>query len=216
MEAKTIGRLTSALPFRATTRFFRIGRPVQEVRDNLLAICGQLIAGSGKAARFTPAHYRAIDIAAGWLTSGNTWGLKIMGGIGTGKSTLMEAIRLFVNDYMQRVPLSERAFVNIFHASDVADAFRADSDICPMFFRYRAVAIDDLGVEPTTVKHYGNEIMPLADILHRRADERKVTIVVTNLNKESIRGRYGERVYDRMRDMTTIILDGQSNRGNHG
>ena len=55
---------------------------MQEVRDNLLAICGQLIAGSGKAARFTPAHYRAIDIAAGWLTSGNTWGLKIMGGIG--------------------------------------------------------------------------------------------------------------------------------------
>lgn len=55
----------------------------------------------------------------------------------------------------------------------MADAFRADSDICPMFFRYRTVAIDDLGVEPTTVKHYGNEIMPLADILHRRDDERK-------------------------------------------
>ena len=78
------------------------------------------------------------------------------------------------------------------------------------------MAIDDLGVEPTTVKHYGNEIMPLADILHRRADERKVTIVVTNLDKELILDRYRERVYDRMRDMTTIILDGQSNRGNHG
>ena len=121
MEAKAIGRLTSALPLGAITRNFRIGRPVQEVRDSLLAIYGQLIAGSGKAARFTPAHYRAIDIAAGWLASGNTWGLKIMGGVGTGKSTLMEAIRLFVNDYMKRVPLRERAFVNIFPASDVAD-----------------------------------------------------------------------------------------------
>lgn len=202
--------------YRPNTRTFRIGIPAHEVRDNLLSIYGRLIVESGKTVRFTPEHYRAVDLAAWWLTTGQTWGLKIMGGVGTGKSTLMEAIRLLVNDYMRQVPPQAQVFINIFDASAVAETFRNDSDVCQLFFRYRAVAIDDLGIEPTTVKYYGNEIMPLTDILHRRANDRKITFVVTNLDKVSIRAKYGERVYDRMRDMTTIILNGESNRGSHG
>lgn len=206
----------NASRYRPNTRTFRIGRPAHEVRDNLLSIYGRLIVESGKTVRFTPEHYRAVDLAAWWLTTGQTWGLKIMGGVGTGKSTLMEAIRLLVNDYMRQVPPQAQVFINTFDASAVAETFRSDSDVCQLFFRYRAVAIDDLGIEPTTVKYYGNEIMPLTDILHRRANDRKITFVVTNLDKVSIRAKYGERVYDRMRDMTTILLDGDSNRGNHG
>lgn len=201
---------------RPNTRIFRIGRPAHEVRDNLLSIYGQLIVESGKTVRFTPEHYKAVDLAAWWLTTGQTWGLKIMGGVGTGKSTLMEAIRKFVNSYMRRVPPQQQVFINKCDASVIADSFREDSEDCQAWFRYRAVAIDDLGIEPTTVKYYGNEIMPLTDILHRRANERKITFVATNLDKVSIRAKYGERVYDRMRDMTTIILNGESNRGSYG
>ena len=78
-----------------------------------------------------------------------------------------------------------------------------------------ALAIDDLGLEPITVKYYGTELMPIHDIVHQRINDNAPTVIVTNLDESKILKMYGLRLHDRMKDMSTIILDGISNRNNH-
>lgn len=136
-----------------------------------------------------------------------------MGTCGTGKTTLLRAMECVINEYATRQSHKNMYSLCSFAASEIADKFRNNEDGCDNFYNFRLIAIDDLGVEPVVVKHYGNEIMPLVDIIHRRANDNKLTIIVTNIDKDSILERYGPRVYDRMRDMTTILLNGESNRG---
>ncbi len=56
--------------------------------------------------------------------------------------------------------------------------------------------IDDLGVEPATqnvTKEY------FLDLLNKRIDSKKSTVIASNLSTDNIVARYGERVYSRIR-----------------
>lgn len=186
---------------------------MNEVRGALATYFASIVRSRGKELNITSQLRTAADIAAQWLVNGQTYGLKIMGGPGTGKSTLLEAMRLLIFDYMERRPIEERKYLGVYQATQITDKFRKEDENSELFYRFSCLGIDDLGIEPNIVKYYGNEIMPMIDILHRRANDHLLTIVVTNLDEQSILNKYGPRVHDRMRDMTTIILDGTSNRG---
>ena len=76
------------------------------------------------------------------------------------------------------------------------------------------LAIDDVGVEPTEVKYYGSELRPIIDIILHRSNENKPTIIASNFGESDFLNKYGERVFDRLKDMTTILMNGESNRSN--
>lgn len=56
--------------------------------------------------------------------------------------------------------------------------------------------LDDLGAEPKDER-----ATPLiASLLCERVDDARKTLVTTNLDPDAFRARYGDRVFDRMRD----------------
>lgn len=62
------------------------------------------------------------------------------------------------------------------------------------------VCLDDLGIEPQTVKCYGNDIYPLTEWIYDRYEYPLFTLVTTNLNMEQLSERYGSRIADRMEE----------------
>ena len=65
----------------------------------------------------------------------------------------------------------------------------------------RILFIDDLGTEPLAVRNYGNEIMPLTELLLHRYDKGLPTVITTNLGDQAIADTYGPRILDRLNEM---------------
>lgn len=63
------------------------------------------------------------------------------------------------------------------------------------------LCIDDMGIEPITVKHYGSEISPFVEVIYHRYKKKLFTVVTSNLVDEDIKDVYGERVADRFKEM---------------
>ena len=63
------------------------------------------------------------------------------------------------------------------------------------------MVIDDVGVEPSTIKVWGNEISPFVEVIYHRYDRQLFTIVTSNLDDEELFKRYGPRVADRFAEM---------------
>jgi hypothetical protein len=71
--------------------------------------------------------------------------------------------------------------------------------------------LDDLGKEPLSMVHYGSTIFPGQQIIElryevfKRTGGRNRTCFTTNLNKELLKEKYGERCYSRLIEMCNII-----------
>lgn len=73
--------------------------------------------------------------------------------------------------------------------------------------------VDDIGTEPISVKEYGNEVLPITELIYKRYDEMLPTVITTNLNLSAVSERYGLRVYDRVIEMCEMIpFVGKSHR----
>lgn len=196
-------------------RPFEIDLPEAKVAEALAYLYALKCAQTGKVADITPMVTKAIERAAHWLVNPERVSLKILGTPGTGKTTLLFAIREFIYRHNQTQPFG-RPGLCIHPALMIADAFlHADAN----FDLRRAtlipvLAIDDVGVEPTEVKYYGSELRPITDIILHRSNENKPTIIVSNFGESDFLNKYGERVFDRLKDMTTILMNGDSNRSN--
>lgn len=138
-------------------------------------------------------------------------GLLLIGGVGTGKSALMRAIlpdksqmimtSLLVHEYCER---GQECFA---------------SQIMPsgMYHINGIICYDDLGTEPETASYMGNKRNVMADIIEGRYEiykrEKIMTYFTTNLGLKSIKKRYGERAFSRLREMVTeILIDGKDLR----
>lgn len=70
--------------------------------------------------------------------------------------------------------------------------------------------IDDLGIEPRSVRHYGKnadgdyrneDILPLVELITYRYEHGLPVIITTNFASDVIGKLYGERIADRLREM---------------
>ncbi len=130
-------------------------------------------------------------------------GLWIYGNIGTGKSTLMKAVMLFVERYWLRdsgEPVSPR-WVNVptFCGSYATDGFSVFDSI-PMGF-------DELGTEIAPTNHVGNKLNVVAHLMNtiydRRSDIPK--IVTTNNSLSDTLTQYGPRTVDRIAQLFNLV-----------
>lgn len=196
-------------------RPFNIDIPEPKVAEAITYLYSLQCAHTGKVADITPMVGRAIEKVAHWLVNPERVSLKILGTPGTGKTTLLYAIREFVWRYNKTQPFGCIG-LPIHPALMIADSFlRGDANFnLKIASSIPVLAIDDVGVEPTEVKYFGSEIRPITDIILHRSNENKPTIIVSNFGEPDFLAKYGDRVLDRLKDMTTILMTGESNRRN--
>lgn len=148
-----------------------------------------------------------IDQVTQWMCNSDKWGVMLMGSVGNGKTTLMNAtisvIKLAYTNSKNRIGISRLCHVFNVPAKRITDLARLDVDYYPLYTTI--VGIDDLGEEPTEVLSYGNSITPVIDIIEDRYSRRRLLIATTNLDEGAIAKKYGTRVADRLREMMDVI-----------
>lgn len=189
-------------------RFKVRGLDVETV-TRMLSICYQKEVGNRRIKFMDDQDTKAkIEKTAKWITGDNyKVGLMVYGGVGNGKTTLLRAINdLLSSMYSNRKRWDDNLAIEYVTAIEIFNITKSDDQS-----RYKRIKdsdvlfIDDLGVEPTTAKVWGNEISPITDIIYHRYDEQLCTIVTSNLSDEALKERYGLRMADRMEEMFDSI-----------
>jgi DNA replication protein DnaC len=157
----------------------------------------------GLKMRFDTQSDQPIRQAADWLRSGQPW-LLLMGGVGTGKTVLMQSIGAYLKELyrQQRGNHIYPSAVEYCYSFSVAAGRMSDVPE-----RYAPVlCIDDFGVEPAEINIFGTKRAFMSELLYERYDKRRVTIISTNYPLAEIRAKYGERVYDRLCEIADRIV----------
>ncbi|MDD4501092.1 MAG: AAA family ATPase [Bacteroidales bacterium] len=157
----------------------------------------------------TPDLERKISTVAKWLIDGKKPGLMLFGSIGSGKTTLARAIMRTIN-YLyysvyrdQRKEIAEISALNL--TKLIATGEKPDEESFLRFQKREMVFIDDLGLEPAAIKNYGNEILPVVDLLYYRHDRMLFTICTSNLDMNDFEQKYGQRTASRFYEMFNRI-----------
>lgn len=138
-----------------------------------------------------------ITKAAEWLSGDHKSGLLLYGSVGSGKTTMADAICKLLGFY-GKIVISTTAL-------DISRAAREDSERYNFILNSQMLCIDDMGIEPITVKNYGSEISPFVELIYHRYKKNLFTIVTSNLVDEDIKEVYGERVSNRFKEMFDTV-----------
>ena len=134
---------------------------------------------------------------AKWYNQEEKWLAVLSGNVGTGKTTLMHAVKT----------AEKKKIWNIFSAKEFAlQVVGEPREILHISSDFALVGMDDVGAEPREVQRYGNKFTPITDFLEVRYRERRKTILTTNLEFEELGEKYGERVESRLAEMAYPIL----------
>lgn len=146
---------------------------------------------------------RAIEFTASWLTLENKKpGLYFTGFCGTGKTTMIKAIKMVVDWYYSNTRFRPMAIIK---ATDLASMALNNYHEFKLLAKRTILAIDDLGQEPALISNYANVTKPCIEILSERYDTQLTTFISSNLAPENIKEYYDERLSDRFREMMEII-----------
>jgi DNA replication protein DnaC len=138
-------------------------------------------------------------------------GILLHGPIGTGKTYLMHALKVFAD--AASIGYRQFALVN---ALDVANRMRGNIEA---LYAYQKgdFCFDDIGQEPQHITHFGDKLAVMEQLIGQRYDSftkgKNITHMTSNLQPHEIQNRYGSRVFDRIREMfTPVLLPGKSRR----
>lgn len=146
---------------------------------------------------------RAIEFTASWLTLENKKpGLYFTGFCGTGKTTMIKAIKMVVDWYYSKTRFRPMAIIK---ATDLASMALNNYYEFKSLAKRTILAIDDLGQESAVISNYTNVMKPSIEILSERYDAQLTTFISSNLAPENIKEYYDERLSDRFREMMEII-----------
>lgn len=170
----------------------------------------QHVDGSIRTYHHLPEYARVID----WMTDTKGRGLLMMGDCGRGKSIISTGVvpvLLAIKD-CHTVPV---------HADDFSKPypFAASTAGCnPKMTNLDYLAwtpfpiIDELGVE-SLVNNYGEKSEGFNRVINAAERYLRPLFISTNLTKEELLGRYGERTFDRLSHLCLIVkFNGESLR----
>lgn len=148
---------------------------------------------------------RRIYSVAQWITDKEETGLLLYGNVGSGKTTLMNAlINLFstkkIYHHGMSIGFKRLDSVELYQLYKFKYPDFDEIKKCPM------LAIDDFGIEPVYINVFGTDISPISELLYHRYQNRLTTIITTNLAVDEIRKRYGDRIADRFNEMMHPVL----------
>jgi len=145
---------------------------------------------------------------AHWLTSSSPkFGMLLCGGCGNGKSTMLKAFQLLLNNLHIPKSFNDGTYgIQIVDAKYIAYLCKNNYDAYRKLISVDMLGIDDLGTEPSEVMDYGNVYTPVIDLLTKRYEEQLFIIITTNLTPQQIREHYDDRSADRLNEMVEKIV----------
>lgn len=190
-----------------TFRVDRVG--YEDLRDMIEQAYRHEVARRNGRVEWTSDIEKKISTTTKWLINGKKPGLLLFGSIGSGKTTLARAIMRTIN-YLyysvyrdQRKEIAEISALNL--TKLIATGEKPDEESFLRFQKREMLFIDDLGLEPAAIKNYGNEILPVVDLLYYRHDRMLFTICTSNLDMEGLEEKYGKRTGSRFYEMFNRI-----------
>lgn len=151
---------------------------------------------------------------ANWLIAPTKNSLFLLGGCGTGKTTMLQTLHhlLSIEEFRCWQNPCVNTYCSFYTALQVAKLANDDEDFSYLCKR-PILFIDDLGCEPVDVRNYGNSITPFVELLYYRYDNWLPMVISSNLTAKELAERYGERVAERMREMFLLVpMTGESFR----
>jgi DNA replication protein DnaC len=143
-----------------------------------------------------PEHEMITD----WLENNKGKGLFLYGTVGTGKT--------FITRYVIPGILLKykRLVVSTFDMKEV----NSDPDYV---LSKKIIALDDIGTEEVSI-NFGEKRMVVPEILDEAEKYGKLLLITSNFNEEGLISKYGNRIFDRLIEVTTPIeFKGESFRG---
>jgi len=141
-------------------------------------------------------------------------GLYIYGARGTGKTEVIDALRIFAaNNKLQKQFISSRM-------SDIYQAAKADKDFDPVTVNVQFDRIfDEFARFTGPVKRFGDDLDINEAIMEQREARYKsygqLTILISNGSKEQVEPVLSSMLFDRVRSFTSDVhFEGESKRGN--
>jgi len=150
-----------------------------------------------------------VNYFFGLPTSLNTnKGICIIGGIGGGKTTFMRSIQKAMFSAKMG---SFRLFSCVEIEQNIRQAAAVENSAADYSYYDNGYAcFDDFGAENHESVIFGNRVIVMAEIVQRRYNRFQAqgvkTHFTTNLSAAEMRARYGDRVFDRMKEMCNIVL----------
>ena len=139
---------------------------------------------------------RAIEFTASWLAMEDKKpGLYFTGLCGTGKTTMIKAIKMVVDWYYSNTRF--KPTMTIIKATDLV------SMALNNYYEFKSLAKRTLLA--AVISNYANVMKPCVEILSERYDSQLTTFISSNLAPENIKEYYDERLSDRFREMMEII-----------
>ena len=171
----------------------RVTIRIPNARDNLWRAINEL---TDRPAVWLPEY----EEVARWLACNDGRGLLCFGNCGRGKSLLCcRALPMLIRHFLRKVVT-------------VTDAQTLNARLDEMK-RYHLLCVDDIGTESVAVK-YGERRLAFAELADEAEKHGKLLLITTNLNREQMTERYGERTLDRLRQITKpVCFKGPSLRG---
>ena len=160
-----------------------------------------------------------ISKVAKWLTDPHGRPMLMFCGLcGNGKTTLALGLKRLIEYVTEReFGYNKGKEVLLSTAKGIAEErtrSSAQEGSLTRFTKADMLIVDDLGEEPREVMVYGMLHTPLIDLINARYSSQRMTIITTNLQTDEIRAKYGERVYDRLREScATVVFKNESYRG---
>lgn len=160
---------------------------VPDARTVLRDCFSYFLSSQGKRFVWQPEYEEIVA----WLADNEGRGLFLYGDCGRGKSFLARyVLPAIILNYMQKV-------VSVY---DVQQMNRNLDEVLTKHI----ISLDDIGTEEVSMQ-YGNRRFAFAEVMDAAEKYGKLVIISTNLCRDEIVHRYGERVFERIISMTRRI-----------
>ena len=180
-----------------------------EKRDKFYRMINRAIPADFRCARVKhiPASVKAL-----LKTKKEGQGIYFWGDVGRGKTYVASAL---LRNFILRGKTAKGACLK-----DIIEQLRAtfssnhesEKDIYQRYIRTDLLFIDDIGTAKNgnLESDYNQEV--LLKLIGRRADQKKMTIVTSNLSPENILAGFGKRIFSRLHKFLIIGMTGRDRR----
>ena len=136
-------------------------------------------------------------------------GIGLIGPTGTRKTFAMNCMQEYMKiDDVRYYRLQKLVTFNfkMFSSREICGEYQENGyDAINKFSSYNIICIDDFGAEPEKTVHYGTTLNVIEALIEERYLAEKLTHFTSNLDENSIREKYGERVYSRLKQKINFI-----------
>jgi len=162
--------------------------------------CKKLFEEAFRLVDKTITEYKYLDEynhIISWLSDTKGKGLFLIGNCGRGKSVIITGVLPLIFNAKKGKILKPIAARKLHKITEYPTPF---------------IVIDDIGTEEI-INDYGTKIDAVENAIFEAEDDLKLLLLTSNLDASSIKERYGERIYDRIKRLCKVVfMTGESLR----